>query len=433
MQSNYQESAKSEIKVLILGGGFGGIRTALDLQKMHIPKLKITLVSDKHHFEYTPSLYRLATGRSPLETCIPLGEIFSQKNSGSTVEHLVDTIVGGSLKEKIILGKSGSRYQYDYLILALGAETAYFNIPGIAEHAFTLKSVSSALKIKNHMHALFNAHKGLDKKGLMSQYQFVVVGGGPAGVELAGEIRKYALSLAKMHGVDSKYITIDIIQAAPRLLPTMNEEVSSIAVKQLDKLGINILLNKAVTSEDDHGVFLKDIQFNAKTIIWTAGVKPSSTYSKIEGLTLDKSGHILVKSDLSTNNFDNVFAIGDSASTPHAGTAQTAISDGQHVAKVIKSIIENKPKPVYETHESAYVVPVGPGFAIFSYKNFVFSGKIFWWLRKIIDFRFFLSILPLGEALIAWREGGVLSESCPTCHSAEEESILNVLSFPTLR
>ncbi len=419
--------------MLILGGGFGGIRTALNLAKNNTGNLKITLVSDKHHFEYTPSLYRLATGRSPLETCIPLGEIFPNKNKLNSVTHIVDKITGGSLSDKVIFGESGSKYTYDYLVLALGAETAYFNIPGIKENAFTLKSVSSALRIKNHMHALFSAHKGLSKKELMAQYQFVVVGGGPAGVELAGEIRKYAMGLAEMHGVDKKYVTIDILQAAPRLLPTMPEEVSKRATKQLDKLGINILLNKAVTSEDSNGVYLKDIQFNAKTIIWTAGVRPSSIYQKIEGLTLDKSGHITVDEELRAVGFDNVFAVGDSAGTAHAGTAQTAIVDGGYVAHTIFHQIKNEIAPPYKTHTSAYVVPVGPGWAIFSYKDIVLSGKIFWWLRKIIDLRFFISILSVKKAILAWREGGVLSESCPTCHSAEEDSRLDILSFPNLR
>ncbi len=429
----FNNISNRETRILIVGGGFAGVRTALDLAKQRIAGVKITLVSDKHHFEYAPALYRLATGRSPLETCIPLGDIFPSNQRQSRVEHVVDTIIGGSLKEKVIFGESGSRYQYDYLVLALGAETAYFNIPGIKENAFTLKSVASALKIKNHLHALFSMSKGLSKGALMAQFQFVVVGGGPAGVELAGEIRKYARKLADIHNVPEKYVTVDIIQAAPRLLPTMPEEVSRRAMHRLNKLGINILLNKAVTGENDKGVVLKDIQFNSKTIIWTAGVRPSSVYQKIDGLTFDKGGHILVDEDLRAQGFDTVFAGGDSASTPHAGTAQTAIHDGGYIAHTIAHTLRNETVPPYKSRNSAYVVPVGPGWAIFTYNSIVLSGKVFWWLRKLIDLKFLLSILPVKKAFTAWREGGVLSESCPTCHSAEEESKLNPLSFPSLR
>jgi NADH dehydrogenase len=425
------ENSGTPKRVLILGGGFGGIRTALDLAKENIPGLKITLISDKHHFEYTPSLYKIATGRSELETCIPLGEIFS-KMKKSNFEFLVDTITGGSVKEKFFTGGSGTRYTYDYAILALGAETAYFGIPGIKENSYTIKSVASALRLKNHLHHLFNNHTKLSKGSLMSQFQFVIVGGGPAGVELAGEIRRYARRLAKIHDVEQKYVTVDIIQAAPRLLPTMPEKVSEIVVRRLHKLGVNIILNRAVASEDVQGVYLKDIQFNAKTIIWTAGVHPSSIYPKIEGLTFDKGGRILVDEYLKVSGTENVFAIGDSASTPEAGTAQTATRDGKYISGYIAKLINGKPLPKRQHHPSAYVVPIGHEWAILNMGKFAFSGRIFALLRRVIDFHFLYTILPFNKAFTAWRSGGILSETCPTCHQAVEDSRLAPLSFPVL-
>src|SRR5690606_13085635 len=142
---------------------------------------------------------------------------------------------------------------YDYLILALGSETSYFNIPGIEENSFTLKSVSSALRLKNHLHALFDTHAGLTKGKLMSHFQFVVVGGGPSGVELAGEIRRYVRNLAKKHEVPQKLVTVSILQAAPRLLPMMPEAVSEKVMRRLNELGINIILGRPVVSEDKQG------------------------------------------------------------------------------------------------------------------------------------------------------------------------------------
>jgi len=408
-------------RILILGGGFGGIRAALDLAAHDLPNVRIILISDKHHFGYTPALYKLATGRSPMETCIPLGEIFEGRKKGR-VEFVVDAITSGSLADKTIIGESGSRYQYDYLILALGAETSYFNIPGIAENSFTLKSVGTALRLKNHLHYLFNNHSGLSKGELMSHFQFVVVGGGPAGVELAGEIRRYARMLARMHGVSQKLVTVTILQATPRLLGMMPEKVSELAMQKLDKLGVNIILNRAVTSEDAQGVYLKDIKFNSKTIIWTAGVHPSHIYSSILGLALDKSGKILVDEHLRVLNAGGAFAIGDSASTPFAGTAQTAIYDGSYAAHAIARMIKGQALPAYKPKKVPYVVPIGRDWAIFTYKNIALSGRLFWWLRQIIDFRYFLSILPFGKAFTVWREGGVLCESCPTCRLAEEEN-----------
>ncbi|MBP6884265.1 MAG: NAD(P)/FAD-dependent oxidoreductase [Candidatus Pacebacteria bacterium] len=415
-------------RILILGGGFGGVRTALDLAEYDLPNIKITLISDKHHFEYTPSLYKIATGHSPAETCIPLGEIFSHMKK-KKFEFVVDTIVGGSLSEKYVTGASGSRYSYDYVVLGLGAETAYFGISGIKENSYAIKSVSSALKLKNHLHYLFNNHHKLSKGDLMSQFQFVIVGGGPAGVELAGEIRRYGRKLAGVHGVPKKLVTVDIIQAAPRLLPTMPEEVSRRALNRLNDLGVNIILNRSVSSEDMQGVYLKDIKFNAKTIVWTAGVRPSSIYEKISGLTLEKGGRIVVDDKMRVPEFPNAFALGDSASTPNAGTAQTATHDGEFVAHAIARTIQGHRVPKYTSHKSAYVVPIGQEWAVFTINKFVFSGEIFWWLRRFIDLKFLFTILPIRKAFTAWRSGGILSESCPTCLQAQDESEEKPLFF----
>lgn len=411
-------------RILILGGGFGGVRAALDLTKEFgasagglYPQVKITLISDKHHFEYTPALYKLATGRSPIETCIPLGEIFGRKK----IEFIVDEITGGSLSENVVFGKSGSRYRYDFLILALGAETSYFGIPGIEENSYSLKSVASALRLKNHLHELFNGHAGRSKGDLMARFQFVIVGGGPSGVELAGEIRHYARTLAEKHGIPENLVTVDILQAAPRLLPTMPEGVSKRAIHQLNKLGINIILSRAVTAEDTQGVYLKDIQLNSKTIIWTAGVRPSHIYAHLAGLSLDKGGRILVDEHLRANGTHGVFAIGDSASTPFSGTAQTAIYDGRYVAQVIAHSMRGKTIPQHAPRQIPYVVPIGAHWAVFTYKKIVLSGKLFWWLRQIIDLKYLLTILPLGKALNVWREGSSISESCPTCEEAQAQ------------
>jgi NADH dehydrogenase len=417
MSEEFPISSEYIKRILIVGGGFGGVRSALELSKKKLPNVQITLVSDKHHFEYTPALYKLATGRSPLETCIPLAEIF--RDTG--VEIIVDTIAGGSLAEKVIIGGSGARFRYDYLVLALGSESAYFNIPGIKERSYTLKTVSSALALKRHLHELFDSHTGLSKGELMSQFQFVVVGGGPAGVELAGEIRTYARTLAEKHEVPANLITVDILQGAPRLLPTMPESVSDRVMRRLSKLGVNIILGRAVVSEDDKGVYLKDIQLNAKTIIWTAGVRPSHVYANIQGLTLDKGGKIIVDQHMKVHGMENEFVIGDSASTPFAGTAQTAIYDGHYVCKTLSAIILKEDLPVYRPRKTPYVIPVGPGWAVFTYKNITLSGKLFWLLREFIDFKFFATILPLEKAITAWREGGTLCESCPTCTLAENE------------
>ena len=174
-----------ETRALIVGGGFGGIQTALNLEAQHIPNLKITLVSNKSHFEYLPTLYRVITGKSPLEVCIPIRDIFEEKR----IEFCLDTIISFDPKKRRAHGESGSTYQFDYAILALGSETAYFNIPGLSKHSFTFKSVREAIILKNHLHTLFEECKTTsDPARKVSALHFVIVGGGPTGIELAGEL-----------------------------------------------------------------------------------------------------------------------------------------------------------------------------------------------------------------------------------------------------
>ncbi len=402
---------KEPTRILIVGGGFGGVRTALNLRKQNLPNVKITLLSDRHHFEYTPAYYKIAAGTSPMETCIPLSDIFPDRS----VEVIVDTVVAGDTKEHVIFGASGSRYRYDYLVLALGSETAYFNIPGIKEHSYSIKTIDEALRLKAHVHEVFNSHHGMSVFELMSQFQFVIIGGGPAGVELAGVLRAYLRTLARIHEVPERFVTVNLLQGAPRLLPTMNEEVSRRALKRLDSLGINIILGKAVAGEDAIGVYLKDIGFSARTIIWTAGVKATSVYEKITGLTLEKNGRIVVNESMMAVGVRDVFVLGDSASTPFAGTAQTAIYDGHYIASALTSRLRRMNLPKYSPKPTPYVIPVGNNWAIFTFKNITLSGRIFFWLREIIDLRFFMSILPFKKAWFAWRSGGTQVESCPNC------------------
>ncbi len=193
----------TENKIVILGGGFGGIQAALTLSRKNIPKLKIVLISDKHHFEYTPALYRVVTGKSPLEVCIPLSEIFSAKggyaSGGKNVEIVIDTVLKINLKENKIEGESGSHYDYDYLVLALGAETAFFGIPGLPEHSFGFKSINQALILKDHLHSLFEEYKKSGKIKGGDELHIDIVGAGPSGIELAGELNQYSKVLAKNH------------------------------------------------------------------------------------------------------------------------------------------------------------------------------------------------------------------------------------------
>lgn len=398
-------------KIVIVGGGFGGIRAALDLAKKQLPNVKIILISDKLHFEYHPSLYRVVTGRSPLEVCIPLREIFIGKN----VEVLQDTIMEVNLKEKILKGSSDSHYSFDFLVLALGSETVYSNIPGLKEFSFGFKSITEALLLKKHLHEIFSICEESAREERVPEAHIIIIGGGASGVELAGELAIYAKKLAKNHKFDSSFITIDIIEAAPRLLPALPEDISKKAEHRLRHLGVNIFINRTVVKEDIEKVYFKDMEMKTKTVIWTAGVKPHHLYSQIAELTFDKKGRISVDEFLQAQGLNNIFIIGDAAATPYAGMAQTAIGDGQYVAEVIEQKLTVRPFLPHRPRAPFYVVPIGHGWTVAIIGNLRFYGRIGWWFRRLADFRFFLSILSWRKAILAFQNGKALCESCPIC------------------
>lgn len=247
----------TERKILIVGAGFGGICCALDLAEHHINGIKITLVNPTPHFEYHATLYRLLTGRSPLETCIPLREIFSHKKNIDVVE---DYITDVQFKKNIALGKTGSKYHYDYLVLGLGSETAYYDIPGLKNLSFTLKSVTDALKLKWHLHELFSSH-------------VVVVGGGATGVEVAGELALYTKRVAEHHSENIPLLKIDLITSSERLVPQLPIDISIELSRRLRDLGVNLYFNRRVTKEEVDEVYMKDMSIKSKTVIWAAGVE----------------------------------------------------------------------------------------------------------------------------------------------------------------
>ncbi|MES2023673.1 MAG: FAD-dependent oxidoreductase [Patescibacteria group bacterium] len=402
--------------IVIVGGGFGGIRTALDLACKNLKDVKITLISDKPHFEYYPAIYKAVIGRSPLEICIQLSDIFKNKKN---VEIIIDKIKNVDSVGKKITGENGA-YVYDYLVLALGSETVFFGIPNIANLAFGFKSINEAVKLNRHIHEMFDAHhENIQKEELVANLHMLIVGGGASGVEIAGELAVYLKKLSKKHGLDPSLATIDIIEAAPRILFALPEQISVHVTKQLRSLGINIFVNRALVNEDLEQVYMKDMSLKTKTVIWTAGIKVNSFYKDIPGIVMNKNSRVVVDEFLSAKGLQDIFIIGDAADTPYSGLAQTAIYDGGFVSKNLVRKIKGDTLKIYVPKKVSYVVPVGPGWAAAKIGNFFFYGFFASKLREVIDFMFFLSILPFKKALFAFQSGKKMCESCETCLKEE--------------
>lgn len=398
-------------KVVIVGGGFGGIRTALDLAKKNLPKAKIILISDKPHFEYHAALYRVVTGKSPLEVCIPLNDIFLDKN----VEFIEDKITKVDFGQKLLIGESGSKYNFKYLVLALGSETAYFDIPGLKEHSLSYKSITEALRLKNHLHQVFASCETAPKEEKACLVHIIIIGAGTSGTELAGELAQYTKTLAKNHGIDPTLVTVDLIEAAPRILPALPDEFAKKVEDRLRHLGVNIFVNRAVLKEEVEEVYLRDMEMKVKTVIWTAGVEPNSLYKEIAGLEFDQKGKVLVDKYLQAKGQKGIFVIGDTSSTEYSGMAQTAISDGKIVAENIKRLVLHQSLINYHSKKPVTAIPIGSGWAGAVIGPVKLYGSLGWFLRRLADFRFFASILRFKKALLAFQSGKILCETCSIC------------------
>lgn len=385
-------------KIVIVGGGFGGVKAARELAK-HSDKFKVTLISDRSCFEYHASLYRSATGRSVLEVDTPLSDIFA----GTKVNVVSDQVTGVDLAGKQVIGSSGSEYTYDKLILAVGSAPAYLGIKGIAEHAFSIRSINEALRFKRHL------HQELEHK---TDLNYVVVGGGPAGVELAAELAYYLRDLRNKHGV-SKPFQISLVEAAPRILPMLPDDMSRRVAKRLTQIGVKIHTSTAVKGESAQSLALPDGNIKTHTVVWTAGVGNNPLYGQIKGLKLDKRGKVIVDAHLQAA--PDVYVLGDNAATDHSGLATTAVYDGQFVARnIIRSLSKRGPSK-YNLPPAIVGIPVGGKWAAVLKNHRRYYGYSGWTIRRQSDSRLYSAVLPQKLVLKAWLFGNRTEESCPVC------------------
>jgi len=317
-----------------------------------------------------------------------------------------------------LFGGIESPYSYDYLVLALGSETGYFNIPGLPEFAYGLKSIPEALTLRAHVHAALTppADPATPTEVKVAGAHFMIIGGGPTGTELAGDLGKYARRLAKQQNFDPSLITIDLIEAAPRVLPMMPADVSARVAQHLQSLGVNLFLNRTVTGEEAEQLTMKDATVKTKSVIWTSGVKVNGLVASIPGLELDKRGKVVVDSRLRAKGHKNVFIAGDIASIEFSGLAQTALDHGRFIARMIASQVRGQGTvQEFVPHKPIYAIPAGPGWAAVLWGSVRIYGWVGFMLREAADLRFFLTILPIAKALKVFSKHDVLSEDCPVC------------------
>jgi len=385
-------------KIVIAGGGFAGIKSALELAGSD--KFDITLVSDQENFRYYPALYRAATGGKTAASNIPLGEIFKDK----TVRIVRDTVKSINPQTKSIKGAKGS-YEYDKAVIALGVVTNYFGIKGLAEYSYGIKTQDEAAELRDHIHKLL-----VDKGKPDANY--IVIGGGPTGVELAGALPSYIRHVMKKHGIKDTRLHIDLVEAAPRLMPRMPKSYSRAVARRLRKLGVRLYLNQAVQTETVDSLVVSGHSLQSHTVAWTAGVTNHPFFND-NGFKLTEHGKVMVDEFLRAA--PGIYVIGDNADTPYSGMAQTALYDAKFIAGHLAREENGEEPKAYKPKKPVYVTPVGPKWAAVVWSNTHIYGWFGWFLRSAADYIGYHDYEPWWLAGRHWIAEYESEDSCPVC------------------
>ncbi len=376
-------------KVLIIGAGFAGMNAAHSLAKNK--NLEITIVDRRNHHLFQPLLYQVATaGLSPADIATPIRSLFTHY---SNVRVLLDEAIEFNPDRNWVKCHQET-LNYDYLVLACGANHSYFGKPEWESFAPGLKTLEQATEIRRRiLDAFEEAEKEIDPIKQKDWLNFVIVGGGPTGVELAGAIAELSKRTIRneFRNIDPTQARILLIEAGSRVLAAFDESLSRRAVQDLNRLGVEVRTQTKVTEVKEDGVQTDKEWIPSHTAIWAAGVAPSITGKQLKGsktVELDRSGRVVVESDLSLKNYPNIFVIGDQASVagkdgkPLPGLAPVAMQAGRHAARNILKRIRNQTTKPFSYLDKGIMATIGRKSAVIQVNQIKIGGIIAWlgWL-----------------------------------------------------
>ena len=385
-------------KVLILGGGFGGVKAALELSKS--PHFAVTLISDHADFRYYPSLFEAATGRRMAASSIPLAEIFGQRD----IKFILGKCEKLNRADKQVVIAGGQRFDYDFLIIALGSVTNFFGIKGLEKNSFGIKSPGNALALRQHIHSQLADGK--------PDLAYVIIGGGPTGVELAGALPHYLHHVMRAHKLKDAKLHIDLVEGAPRLLPNLSKHYSRAVARRLRSLGVELILGQAVKGASHDSLKLPGHSIKSHTIVWTAGVA-NNPFLAANKFNLSEHGKVVVNEFLQAE--EQIFVIGDNAGTKYSGMAQTALYDAVYISKNLKRLARGKQPRSYKPHRPAYIIPVGPRWAAVQIGRFESFVRLGWLLRAAADFIGYHDFEPWWRAGQHWLGEARSDDDCDIC------------------
>ncbi len=393
------------VKVVIIGGGFGGLNAAKALKRSDV---ELLVIDRTNHHVFQPLLYQVATAALSVENIAsPIREILKNQSNATVIMAQIEKI---DLKNKSIEAADGQRFDYDYLIVAPGARHAYFGHDLWEEYAPGLKTVADAVRIREKILLAFEkAERCDDPEEAKSYLRFAIIGAGPTGVEMAGSIAEFAhrtlfKNFRHINPGDSK---IYLIEGGAQVLPSFAPSLAQKAYSDLQQLGVEVILNAFVTDVTPRGVYMGGMFLPASTVIWAAGNQASPLLITLE-VPLDRQGRVLVNPDLTIPGFSNVFVIGDAAcclnaqEEPLPGIAPVAIQQGRYVANLIKKGIPEGERKPFAYFDKGTIATIGRGEAVAMVGKWMFSGVLAWLVWSFVHILYLVSFRRRLLVMIQW-------------------------------
>ena len=391
-------------KVVIVGAGFAGLNAAKGLGGKK--DVEVVMIDRTNHHLFQPLLYQVAmAGLSPAEIAYPIRSLLAHYGN---IEVLLGNVAGVDLDKKEVETDFGP-VSYDYLILACGAKHSYFGHDEWEENAPGLKTLAQATEIRRRVLTAYElAEREPNQEKRRQLLTFVIVGGGPTGVELAGalgEISRHTLE-KDFQRIDPTTTRVILIEGADRVLPGFAPELSKRARRDLENLGVTVWLEKMVTGITSRGVHVGEEFVNAATVLWAAGVKPSSLNPTL-GVPLDKQGRVIVEGDLSLKAAREVFVLGDQAHvrSDHGalpGLAPVAMQEGVHAARMILREIKGEARQAFTYRDKGQMATIGRKKAVAQLRQWRITGFMAWLMWLVVHVYYLIGFKNRFFVLYQW-------------------------------
>ena len=403
----------SKKHIVILGGGFAGIYSALSILKSCGDEVEITIINKANYFLFTPMLHEVATGGLGHHQVVEsIREIIRK----TPIRFFEATILSVDTFEKHVLTDQGTK-PYDILVVALGASTNFFGTEGAEEHSFVLKDLMDAIRIRNHVIDQFeqasHAHDLEIEKQLLS---FVVVGGGATGVEYASELAEFAKkTLGRYYQTEfaeSDPVTVTLVHSGPELLAPFSPQSRHRAYESLVRKGVDVVLNGKVVSVTTDSVLLgSGEKIKTNTVVWTAGVKPNAVVVSGKELPKDKTGRIITDTSFLVEGFTDIFALGDIAAVPASDgkpypmLAQIAVAEARQLGKNIKAVLSGIQPTAFVYSQKGSLVSLGKWEAAGTISGIHLYGKFAWFVWRTVYLFKFISNSKRLKIAMDWTVG----------------------------